>query len=687
MKNATILLPTLFFLLSSGLLAQTKPKPKEKAPTQKEMADMMKEMQEAMDEMSPEDKKMMDSLGIKMPDFNKTKKAVAGVSDKQLATAAEDEERIVPQKDVARIAAISGPVSTAGIGAYVQDINKKIFAALNPATTSKAAQLLAELKQKSSDPVMIGKAAIGMWAMGQPLMAIYLQAKITEANSGDANLLSNYASMLTQLGGAEYAIPLLNNLNTRFKGNTTILNNLGQAWFALGDIPKAEKYIDTAIRIYTFHSQANYTKCLIEESKGKKTEAIVAIKRSIKGGYTKEKENKLKQLGGKPDAKDDCFPQDIKNDPLQLGGFKAPAFPTSVAECISLEEVWKSFDAEIKQEINRLLEEIKDMKPDENIQKRIDENIAIINVSQQAGKIMGSIESVPQYFERAYRQQKRAEEKYYKKLEALMKRAADWAAGEGATLQKNYQEKMNLLRKKDGEQTGYGRPNVDFCPQYKEASDEYLRNFNPKAEAFYKEYLSLHKELINEITHWQMYMYWPQDFEAIKINNKVSWLKALQSKQPIAFQSITEFKCASPANSQPTKLSKFDDVACQYHSEINLYVGKIKSDCSKTVGEFDFAFLKYDIEMDAEQGNTLIGQFVKGSIEISKSIDIGEKGPASAEAEIGGRIEFDQNGFKDFIVKGGVSVSNPTGQSAGVEGNVSLVTGATGFSGTGIFGK
>lgn len=680
----------LCILIGSFSQMNAQSKPKEKSPTQKEMQEMMKEAQKQLDEtmaeMSEEDKKMMDSLGIKMPDMKKAAKDVSKVSDKQLAEAAENEGRIVPKKDAARIAAIPGPVSTAGIGAYIQNINQKIYAALSPALKTKATQLLADIKQKTNDPIMLGKAAVGMWAMGQPEMGLFLQAKLCETNATNSNHLNNYASMLTQLGGAEYAIPLLNNLNSRFKNNSTILNNLGQAWFALGDIPKAEKYIDSTIKIYAIHSQANFTKCLIEESKGKKTEAIVAIKKSMKGGYTKEKETKLKQLGGKPDANNDRFPQDIENDPLQLGGFKAPAYPTSVAECISLEEHWKSFDAEISREISRLMKEIKDMKPVENMQKRIDENIAIITASQQAGKMLGNIESVPLYFERAQRQQKLVEEKYYKKLEALMKRAADWAAGEGATLQKNYREKMDLLRKKDGEQTGYGRPNIDFCPQYKEASDEFLRNFNPKAEAYYKEYLRLHKEFINEISHWQMYMYWPKDFEALKINNKISWLKALQSKQPTGFQSITEFKCASPSNSQPTKLSKFDDVACKYHSETNLLVGKIKSDCSKTIGEFDFAFLKYDIEMDAEEGNTFTEQFVRGSIEITAGFEK-EIGPASAEAEVGGRVEFDQNGFKDFIVKGGVSVSNPTGQSAGVEGNVSLVTGATGFGGTGIFGK
>ena len=58
----------MLLLFVTAAVAQSGKKPaKEKPPTKKEMDDMMKEMQKAMNEMSPEDKKMMDSMGIKMP--------------------------------------------------------------------------------------------------------------------------------------------------------------------------------------------------------------------------------------------------------------------------------------------------------------------------------------------------------------------------------------------------------------------------------------------------------------------------------------------------------------------------------------------------------------------------------------------------------------------------------------------
>lgn len=59
----------------------------------------MKEMQQALDEMSPEEKKAMEEMGIKMPDLKDIQKNLSGITDAQLKQAYEDESRIVPQKD------------------------------------------------------------------------------------------------------------------------------------------------------------------------------------------------------------------------------------------------------------------------------------------------------------------------------------------------------------------------------------------------------------------------------------------------------------------------------------------------------------------------------------------------------------------------------------------------------------
>ena len=77
------ILVSVILLIMTAIAAQTKPKQKavEKAPIQKEMGGMMKEMQQALDEMSPEDKKAMEDVGIKMPDAKNIQKNISGVTD------------------------------------------------------------------------------------------------------------------------------------------------------------------------------------------------------------------------------------------------------------------------------------------------------------------------------------------------------------------------------------------------------------------------------------------------------------------------------------------------------------------------------------------------------------------------------------------------------------------------------
>ena len=53
--------------------------------------------------------------------------------------------------------------------------------------------------------------------------------------------------MLTMLGAEQMAIPILNNLNSRFPGNTTVLINIGQAWFGPEDLDRSVRYFEGQI--------------------------------------------------------------------------------------------------------------------------------------------------------------------------------------------------------------------------------------------------------------------------------------------------------------------------------------------------------------------------------------------------------------------------------------------------------
>ncbi|MEO5563189.1 MAG: hypothetical protein ABIR18_07140, partial [Chitinophagaceae bacterium] len=316
----------IMLLVTGAAFSQPSKKPagKDKPPTQKEMDDMMKEMQQAMNEMSPEDKKMMDSMGIKMPSV----KDIPKVSDKQLADAWVEEARLVPQKNVAKIAAVPAVPTNAALPGFISKVHTAVAAKLNAAEKNDAEAVYQSLRQKPGMSAAV--ASIGFWIEGRPLVAIYLMGKACQDEPGNINTINNYASMLTMCGAEQAAIPILQNLNKRFPNNSTLLNNLGQAWFGLGDIDKSGRYLDSAVRMYAYHSQANYTKCLIAESKGNTTAAVDALMHSIKKSHSAAKESKLKKLGKKLSGKDVDFPFPMPQDPLGLEKFGWPQYPMNV---------------------------------------------------------------------------------------------------------------------------------------------------------------------------------------------------------------------------------------------------------------------------------------------------------------------------------------------------------------------
>jgi hypothetical protein len=691
MKRYFFVLVLLFITCFSFSQPAKKPAAKEKPPTNKEMEDLMKEAQKAMDDMDPEDKKMMDSMGIKMPSFKNLPK----VSDKQLAQAWETENLIVPKKDAARIASIAKtPLNAGSLSAFINDVHSKTLLLLWPESKTLAEGIYSQLKSTGKNSDAIGNAATGLWILGRLQPAIYIMGKICIENPSNDDNIANYASMISMCGMQQSAIPILNFLNSKYQNNSTILNNIGQAWFGLGDMFNAEKYLDSTIRLYAYHPQANLTKSFIEEEKGHKDEAIMLVKKSILFAYSKEKDDRLRKLGSKLNADDTKLPPKPKADPLNLGGSTPPPFPKSVDECIAMEPIWADYRADLDKSIAKLSSEYKHaMQITGDMQKkRNNEVVSAIQTFAGTGNPQGMPELLPLYAPKAYLKVSAVIEEYRRKLEANSEKFLVFMQGRGMQLKNNYEAAMEALHKEDDEQTGEGLPNVDFCPKYKAESDKFLSAYNSELENLFKEHLSIEKTYLNDVCYWQLYAQWPEMFEATKLESKLQWLGDLTALEPINFESITKYKCVKKAPGKEGKLAEFDDVACQYHSELNLLFGSIKSDCSRMTSEIDLGFIKAGLKQDMNK-ETFDDQFMNCNVEVGAEIGKTIKtGPLTVGASVSGRIgmEVDRNGISDIYTTGGIGASagaGPVSVNAGAEGKISLISGRGSIYGTSIFQK
>lgn len=665
------LLTSILLLFMGAAFAQVKPKPKEKEkpPTQKEMEDMMKEMKDEMDDMSPEDKKEMEKMGIKMPDIKNIQKNVSGISDAQLKKAYEDENRIVPQKDAARInTALAVKLSNAEMSAYINKTHLAVIGKLSSAAKEKGAEIVRQIiKLKSS----AANTAIGLWLDGKPTLALYLMGEACKADPANTINLNNYASFLTMCGAEQIALPILNNLNKRYPENSTILNNITQAWLGLGDLARAEKYADSTIRIYAAHPQANMAKCLIEESKGNIPAAIAAAKKSISKAYSTEKENKLKKLGYDLKSEDIDWDRPMPQDALGLGKFNWPEYPLDVENNKLSEIEWKAFREECQQKINEL--KIKQQKAEQDYitQSQIRSSQVL-----QAGQKGQYVQLIPGYAPKAIKKlgprvndiNGNQSFVFANALEPVTK-ALITAGGYENILS----EKQKVLDKKYEDQIGEGKPNPfeAICKDENAIRTEFLKNANGSLQAAYRQYFHYVSRRTSDLLYYYQYTLWPEQFELMKVNAQISWLTQIKD-QRVYFKNKSSW--CIPVTIKPKgkdSLQNFDDVACQYVSTLNLGCYKITSSCSNLTGEFDCGGVQIDYKSNVETGK-YSGTAIVG---VSKGID----GPMGMEAEatLAGLVEWDNSGFTDIGAIVGVA-ANAGGQTiAGADVKVTVNSGVS----------
>ncbi len=652
----THILTICILLLISGLMAQTKPS--EKPPSQAEMQEMMKAMQQGMGEMSQEEKKMMDEMGVKLPSTQN----IPDVNNKQLQESAGSAEMIIPERDAERIAGISKiPLTSEAMPAYLQSIHGEIITELDPYIIESGDKIFQWAKDEYHSTAVIGNMASGFLMMGKPPIALYLMSKACKDDPTDADNLNNFSALLLMAGAEQLAIPILNKLNKEFPKNSTILNNIGQAWFGLGEIDKAEKYLDSTIRICANHSQANLTKSLIEENKGNTEAAIDAVKHSIKQAYSMEKESRLDKLGYKLDKDDLNWDRPMPQDPLGLEKFNWPAYPNSVETSIVLEKEWAAFRESCAMELDKLK-----IQEDELMEVRNEVSQIRAQKLLEAGQKREYASLFPPLANKAFVKLKYLVDDsdghlaftVKQKTDALLK-ANDELDGFAKNLEDVNESLNEVYIKRFGE--GKENPFIQACSDYNGAASNYLSSANSLLERTQADYLEMLRHLLNDQMYYDQYTKWPEEFEVEKVLAKSKWLATI-SGLTVKFKNPSSY-CIHEEDGERGKfiLAQFDDLHCAYHSEIDLGIGTIISDCSTLTGKIDLKILKDVLKIDVlklgltlkQRDNseaTFFDQFERfsGEIGLKKGFGVGT-GPLKAEAKVGGSgfVEIDRNGFAD----------------------------------------
>ncbi len=672
----------------------------DKLPTAAEMQAMMREAQKQMQNLDPKTKRMMDSMGIKVPSIsNEQVNSMGKISDKQIATAYEDSKRIVPKKNDKKIAKANDiKLNNGNMGAYLQSIQNAILAKMNAKQKKECEDLLAYVKTQKNTANGIALAASGCMMNNIFYPGLYLMNAACTLEQDNVDLLNNYASFLTMSGGAEFAIPILNNLNQRIPNNSTILNNLGQAWFCLGAIDVAEKNLTGCLGISANQPQANETMSAIAQSKGNTAKAKEYLKKSIKTTYSEEKEIRLRKLGDKLGKNDITWDLPKKDDGLGLGRIVLPKWPKSSSEVNENGKEWIAFFHQIKDATEKLDKEGKEIE-----KQLLVENKKMVASMMKTGKVALNI-----YTKKASIALKNSMETYENFLKEISVNAQPFYLDRNSKI-KDYQKKYHAIFEKFEPQYGEGlaNPEAEECAEKLILLNSYLNEINSLNEKFYAQLFNKAKIAANEMVNNGQYTANNHfEFEAIKLRAKGLALSSLIHSIPYNDEidllgamssSLHDGNCGmvnlvSQSCNGNNELEKgkaepinFLDADCP-KIELNLYIFNITAQCGRMTGTYHLGPVKLDLEKDANDDSF----FTKGSLEISftdgwkvgdKILDFDNK-----KIEVGALLEFDKNGITDIGIKaearaeGGTDIYEGLDKKiklAGIEGKITWNTGAT----------
>lgn len=563
--------------------------------------------------------------------------------------------KYIPNKDNQKIFWMPKKVMNDNeLGKYLKETHSKVEHAISKQAKKDAEQVIKEIKNKykTDTNIAIANAANASWMIQRQEEALYIMG-VACNNDPNPDNLNNYAVFLTMGGAPEKAIPILNKLNSQYPDNSTVLNNLGQAWFDLGDTQQAEKYLDASIKAFAYHSQANYTKSIIEAAKGNQAQAIAAMKRSIKRGYSEKKENILTKLGGKLDESDLNFP--MPQDPLGLEKFVLPPYPQSASD-VGASRKWEEFQQQCSQKYDELYAQEmalrKEMDAQHNTDMQTYEQYKL-NPLKNQGLIKKMMKWPP----------------LYRKAMAKLRIEGDEVAGWDESDYKKYKEKeaenekfkaeIEALKKQwaEGEQS---------CAK----DTKYIKLINTKYEARNTEYIEKLRKKTNTRAYYLQYATPGGDtaVELMKVLQKEQFLSELRA---LPVELYTGGSCGGQAEYQKSggKLADFYDLHCDQHITVGV-PGFMYSEfsCNKEKTTIDIPGLSANWKENLDTGD------FKGSAELGvdmgRSLTLGKYGPLKAELGIkmktSGFIEFDNTGITDF----GATVSSGIKAGAGVSTDV-----------------
>jgi Tfp pilus assembly protein PilF len=588
--------------------------------------------------------------------------AVSKARQPPSASAASAADVGVPPRDAARIARVTrAPMSGAQLRAYVEALQPKIAQALSPAARQRAQAIEAALRaQPGRVAAHLAAAANGLAAWGAWPEATYLMGKAALA-SGSALDLNNLAAFLTMQKAGHAAAPILITLDARYPDNGTLLNNLGQAWFELGEVKEAERALTLAVRRVPDHPQANATRSAIEEARGDKAAAAESMRAAIRGGFSEAKAQRLARLGGSLRKDDLRWGLRMPADPLGLSKIGPPPYPRSTADLPAATAAWRTFLAQTATQSAELRQAFARQQTG-----RATERGAVLD---GPGPLAAKARAVYAF----------DKEVLTRRIDALTREVQ----GAQSELQADWMATAQRISAVRSQCAAQQHPARDCgCASIKQTVDAFLGRWTGRLEPLQKEWLEWQRRKADADVYFAQYAEPLPLFENSKVLAKATYLSVLANLRSAGVLNAEVDYCRpeQPARHAGGKLADFDDLHCQHLVELVVPgFGSISVHCNRMDTKLDPIVLPFKASWTEDLNKDRV---LRASAEIAiESVTVGghgefddkglksggveagagvgrdvASGPFKAGVEASGKvgIEFDRSGITDIRIEGGV---------------------------------
>ena len=577
--------------------------------------------------------------------------SVGGKSAQQIQQVREQNNRLVPVRDEARInSVLKRTLTDADIKLYCKAVHESIKKQLLPQATEQAEKIFTQIKAKSAKPDDWGKDAVATYLSNLTLQSLYIMGRICSESTADANTLNNYAALLNGVRMEHGAIPILNYLRTKYGASPPVMNNLAMAWLGLGEFQKAGKIADTVIQRFPGRrGQAHYVKAIIKENSGDRNGAVEEMKKSLDESYSVSKAAILRKWNASMKSSD--FKGNPAGDVLGLNKFEWPPFPKTYEELLVLQPAWQKYKAELQAARDAI--EAKE----EQLRQRYQQSVSN-NSSSFTGFAASAGNNVNQRMEAYYN----SFSEDYADVDRELLQEKETVEGKIKVLFNEMQRQKKAVDAKYTNFCGEGQkcPEQEICEAQKKVYDAFLKLANEEWRLYFERASNIRKRYINHMLYGARYSMDDAYFPVFKMQMQMQYLAFLQSftyeTTAKVFQIGPQPLCIGGPQTNPFKkgLPDFDEVNCKNKWFMSFPGGhELSTECNKLTFKVNFL-----VGSVARTENLVTGEWTE--FEIEAGLDIGSKeylgGALEAGAEVGSYIKIDRSGINDWGLKGGAAI-------------------------------